>query len=65
MGLVGVVDLMIENEACRSLGAWWALEVVGFSCLAGLAGSLVRLKVNTLSPFPHSNLYVSPESTGS
>lgn len=39
MGLVGVVDLMIENPAC---GWYGSLEMIGFSIVAGLAGSLVR-----------------------
>jgi hypothetical protein len=38
MGVVGVVDLMIENPIC---GWYGALEMVGFSIVAGLAGSLV------------------------
>jgi hypothetical protein len=38
MGVVGVVDLMIENPVC---GWYGALEMVGFSIVAGLAGSLV------------------------
>jgi len=38
MGVVGVVDLMIENPVC---GWYGALEIVGFSIVAGLAGSLV------------------------
>jgi uncharacterized membrane protein len=39
MGVVGVLDLMIENPVC---GWYGALEMVGFSIVAGLAGSLVR-----------------------
>jgi uncharacterized membrane protein len=39
MGVVGVVDLMIENPVC---GWYGALEMIGFSVVAGLAGSLVR-----------------------
>jgi hypothetical protein len=38
MGVVGVVDLMIENPVC---GWYGASEMVGFSVVAGLAGSLV------------------------
>jgi hypothetical protein len=43
MGLVGVIDLVIENEGCKALSVWWAVEMIGLSCLAGLAGSLVSL----------------------
>jgi hypothetical protein len=39
MGLVGVVDLWIENPVCGWSGAG---EMVAFSIVAGLAGSLVR-----------------------
>jgi len=38
MGVVGVVDLMIENPFC---GWYGALEMVVFSIVAGLTGSLV------------------------
>jgi uncharacterized membrane protein YuzA (DUF378 family) len=38
MGVVGVLDLMIETPVC---GWYGALEMVGFSIVAGLAGSLV------------------------
>jgi hypothetical protein len=39
MGVVGILDLMIENPAC---GWYGALEMIGFSIVAGLVGSLVR-----------------------
>jgi hypothetical protein len=39
MGVVGVVDLMIESSVC---GWYGALEMIGFRIVAGLAGSLVR-----------------------
>jgi len=45
MGVVGVVDLMIENPLCGWSGA---LEMVGFSIIAGLAGSLVRSALHFL-----------------
>jgi uncharacterized membrane protein len=40
MGVVGVVDLIIENPACKG-DVWWGVEMIGFSVVAGLAGSLV------------------------
>lgn len=42
MGLVAVMDLYIENTACRDQGQWWAFELLLFGAVAGLAGSLVR-----------------------
>jgi hypothetical protein len=42
MGLVGVLDLYIENTGCGADGNWvWAAEMISFSMIAGLAGSLV------------------------
>lgn len=42
MGLVGVIDLYIENTACGTDGgSLWAVEMIVFSMVAGLAGSLV------------------------
>lgn len=43
MALVGVVDLMIENPVC---GRYGAVEMVLFSVVAGLAGSLVRPSIS-------------------
>jgi hypothetical protein len=40
MGVVGVVDLVIESPACTG-DMWWGVEMIGFSVVAGLAGSLV------------------------
>lgn len=43
MGLTMILDLIIESEAARSaLGSGWVGEMLLFSTLAGLAGSLVR-----------------------
>lgn len=42
MGLVGVIDLYIENTGCGADGgSSWAVEMIVFSMTAGLAGSLV------------------------
>ena len=42
MGFVGVIDLYIENTGCGADGgSSWAVEMIVFSMVAGLAGSLV------------------------
>ncbi|WVQ76834.1 hypothetical protein IAR50_006508 [Cryptococcus sp. DSM 104548] len=41
MGLVQVIDLLIENHASRAGGVGWALEIVGLGAALGLAGSLL------------------------
>ncbi|ODN75443.1 hypothetical protein L202_06589 [Cryptococcus amylolentus CBS 6039] len=41
MGLIQVVDLLIENPASRAGGVGWALEIVGLGAALGLAGSLM------------------------
>jgi uncharacterized membrane protein len=44
-GLVGsimILDLLLESSGCRVYGHWgWAAEMIVFSILSGLAGSLV------------------------
>jgi hypothetical protein len=51
MGLVGVLDLYIENTGCGADGNWvWAVEMISFSMVAGLAGSLVRCLLTKESP---------------
>lgn len=57
MGLIGVMDLYLEGDACRSLGHWWAAEMVLFSAVSGLAGSLVRLP--TPPPLSRPNVLTS------
>jgi hypothetical protein len=41
MGLTTVVDLLIENPACRRGDMGWIGEMLVFGTLAGLGGSLV------------------------
>jgi uncharacterized membrane protein len=53
MGLVGVIDLYIENTGCGAEGNWvWAAEMILFSMVAGLAGSLVRSLLYTHTAYP-------------
>lgn len=51
MGLVGVIDIYIENTGCGADGgSSWAVEMIVFSMVAGLAGSLVCHPPTAYSP---------------